>query len=75
MTTLKLVQNQLPKVYDDLEFLLNCLKEVMIESGEASLANDIPWISPEIDFRQRNFTEKHLQLYSTCFQLLKYCRS
>ncbi len=70
MTTLKLVQDKLPKVYDDLEFLLICLKEVMIESGEEDLANDIPWISPEPDYLQKTFTEKHLRLYSTCFQLL-----
>ena len=70
MSTLKLVQNKLPKVYDDLEYLLNCLKEVMIESGEAELANDIPWISKKNGFVQKNFSEKHLQLYSTCFQLL-----
>jgi phosphoenolpyruvate carboxylase len=70
MTTLKLVQQQLPKVYDDFEFLLFCLKEVLIESGEAELANDIPWISIDTDFGDKEFTEKHLQLYSTCFQLL-----
>jgi len=70
MSTLKLVQDKLPKVYNDLEFLLLCLKEVMIESGEADLANDIPWISAKTDFQQTSFTEKHLQLYSTCFQLL-----
>ena len=50
MSTLKLVQDKLPKVYNDLEFLLLCLKEVMIESGEADLANDIPWISAKTDF-------------------------
>jgi len=70
MTTLKLVQEQLPKVYDDLEFLLLCLKEVIIESGEVEFANDIPWITGTMDFNHKEFTEKHLQLYSTCFQLL-----
>ena len=70
MSTLKLVQQKLPKVYDDLEFLLICLKEVLIESGENELANDIPWISANTDFHQKAFSEKHLQLYSTCFQLL-----
>ncbi|MDD2798187.1 MAG: phosphoenolpyruvate carboxylase [Bacteroidales bacterium] len=69
MTTLELVQSKLSKVYDDLEFLLICFKEVMIESGETELANDIPWIS-STDFQHKSFTEKHLQLYSTCFQLL-----
>jgi len=70
MSTLKKVQLQLPKVYDDFEFLLLCLKEVLIESGEVELANDIPWISVDADFNHKTFTEKHLQLYSTCFQLL-----
>jgi phosphoenolpyruvate carboxylase len=70
MSTLKLVQQKLPKVYDDLEFLLTCLREVLIESGENELANDIPWISAETDFQHKIFSEKHLQMYSTCFQLL-----
>ncbi len=70
MSSLKLVQEKLPKVYDDLEFLLNCLKEVLIESGETELAKDIPWISTDSTFGDKPFTEKHLQLYSTCFQLL-----
>jgi len=70
MSTLNLVQQKLPKVYDDLEFLLVCLKEVLIESSENELANDIPWISTAADFQSKTFTEKHLQLYSTCFQLL-----
>ena len=70
MSTLKLVQQKLPKVYDDLEFLLICFKEVLIESGENDLANDIPWITADTDFFSKTFSEKHLQLYSACFQLL-----
>jgi len=70
MSTLQLVQEKIGKVYLDLEYLLICLKEVMIESGETELANDIPWISGNTDFGDKKFSEKHLQLYSTCFQLL-----
>jgi len=70
MEALELVRTKLVKPYNDLEFLLNCLKEVMVESGENELANDIPWITPSSDFKTKPFTEKHLQLYSTCFQLL-----
>jgi len=70
MTTLELVKSKLAKPYDDLEFLLNCLREVLIESGETELANDIPWIISSPDFSARSFNEKDLQLYSTCFQLL-----
>jgi phosphoenolpyruvate carboxylase len=70
METLELVKSKLGKSYDDLEFLLNCLKEVMIESDEIGLANDIPWINPQPVYIEKTFTSKHLQLYSTCFQLL-----
>jgi phosphoenolpyruvate carboxylase len=70
MSTLKLVQEKIPNLYHNLEYLLLCLKEVMIESGETELANDIPWISTTGNFQDKRFSEKHLQLYSTCFQLL-----
>jgi len=70
MNTLEIVKNKLAKPYEDLEFLLICLKEVMVESGEIELANDIPWIISSSDFHDKVFTEKHLRLYSTCFQLL-----
>lgn len=70
MDLLKLVRNNLGKPYEDLEFLLNCLKEVMVESGEDELASEIPWINSVKDFQNNSFTKKHIQLYSTCFQLL-----
>ena len=70
MELLELVRNKLGKPYEDLEFLLNCLKEVMIESGENELAFEIPWINSVKDFQNNPFTQKHLQIYSTCFQLL-----
>ncbi len=70
MKTLEQVKNKLGKSYEDLEYLLNCLKEVMIESGEVELAKDIPWITESLSFQEKPFTGKHLQLYSTCFQLL-----
>ncbi len=70
METLELVRNKLGKPYDDLTFLLNCLKEVLVESGEFQLAADIPWMSPGSERKARKFSEKHLQLSSMCFQLL-----
>ncbi|MDR3652047.1 MAG: phosphoenolpyruvate carboxylase [Paludibacter sp.] len=70
MNTLELVKTKLSKPYEDLEFLLNCFKEVLIESGEMELANNIPWIISSPVFNAKAFNEKHLQLYSTCFQLL-----
>src|ERR1035437_7185213 len=70
MELLDLVRNNLGKPYEDLEFLLNCLKEVMIESGENELALEIPWINTINTDQYKTFSEKQLQLYSTCFQLL-----
>ncbi len=70
MQTLELVKGKLGKPYHDLEFLLNCLKEVLIESGEDELSKDIPWINPPSHFTGKTFEDKHLQLFSTCFQLL-----
>ncbi|MCK9412378.1 MAG: phosphoenolpyruvate carboxylase [Prolixibacteraceae bacterium] len=70
MELLELVRNNLGKPYEDLEFLLSCLKEVMIESGEGGLAAEIPWINPINDFKNSSFSAKQLQLYSVCFQLL-----
>ncbi|HET6559747.1 MAG TPA: phosphoenolpyruvate carboxylase [Prolixibacteraceae bacterium] len=70
MELLELVRNNLGKPYEDLEFLLSCLKEVMIESQEDELATQIPWINPVKDFHYCSFTGKQLHLYSICFQLL-----
>ena len=70
MELLDLVRNNLGKPYEDLEFLLHCLKEVMEESGEEELAKEIPWINAIDNHQYSSFSEKQLQLYSTCFQLL-----
>ncbi|MFQ3575743.1 MAG: phosphoenolpyruvate carboxylase [Cytophagales bacterium] len=71
MGVLKLTQDKLGKPYKDLEFLLNCLKEVLIECGENNLAESVPWIHPPKDSNiVNNFTEKHVQLYSIAFHLL-----
>lgn len=70
MELLELVKKNLGKPYEDLEFLLHCLKEVLIESDEEELAAEIPWINSTIDFKNTSFTEKRIKLYATCFQLL-----
>jgi phosphoenolpyruvate carboxylase len=61
---------ELGKPYQDLEFLLKCFSEVLVENRETALASAMPWISekgPDFDTAGR---EKVLQLYSICFQLL-----
>ncbi len=68
--TLKITQEKLGKTYHDLEFLLECLKEVLIEAGESHLAEYIPWLNSNTQIKPENFTEKHTQLYSIAFHIL-----
>ncbi|QGY42414.1 phosphoenolpyruvate carboxylase [Maribellus comscasis] len=70
MTQLEILKTQLGKPYHDLEFLLHCFKEVLIENNENKLANIIPWICDSCTYENMEFTQKHFQLFSVCFQLL-----
>lgn len=63
-----LVKEKLGKAYQDLTFLLECLKEVLRENNATDLANHIPWINA---FENKTeFSKQDMQLYSIVFQLL-----
>ncbi len=70
MGVLQQVQEQLGKPYFDLEFMLECLRETLIENGERDLANYIPWINENKELDPTALTDKHIQLYSLVFQLI-----
>ncbi len=70
MNQLETIKIQLGKPYFDLEFLLHCFKEVLIENNERELARQIPWISDKDSLGENIFTEKHFHMYSISFQLL-----
>ena len=70
MAQLETLKSQLGKPYFDLEFLLNCFKEVLIENNEHQLAGCIPWISESVNCSKTSFNEKHFHLFSVSFQLL-----
>ncbi len=70
MTQLEILKTQLGKPYYDLEFLLQCFKDVLLENKENQLANIIPWICDTCSYENMEFTQKHFQLFSVCFQLL-----
>lgn len=70
MTVLKELQDNLGKPYQDLEFLLTCLREVLEENKEEKLTKFIPWINNEEELGAEKFKEDHLQLYSIAFHLL-----
>lgn len=64
------VKSKLGKPYYDLEYLLKCLKEVLIENGEEDITREIPWINEEWSSSESGFTKKHVQLYSIVFTLM-----
>ncbi|MBN1984987.1 MAG: phosphoenolpyruvate carboxylase [Prolixibacteraceae bacterium] len=70
MTQLEILKTQLGKPYHDLEFLLHCFKDVLTENGENELASIIPWICNTCTYENMEFSQKHFQLFSVCFQLL-----
>ncbi len=70
MDELKTIQHKLGKPYEDLEYLLHCLREVLEENGETELVGLIPWINEDIPTARYQFSDKLFHLYSVCFQLL-----
>lgn len=70
MLKLETLKQNLGKPYYDLEFLLNCLKEVLIENKENKLIEFIPWLCPNSKFDKIKFENKHFHLFSVAFQLL-----
>ncbi|MBN2635782.1 MAG: phosphoenolpyruvate carboxylase [Prolixibacteraceae bacterium] len=70
MKQLDVIKEKLGKPYYDLEFLLNCLKEVLTENNEHDLANAIPWLCENGKYDEIEFTQKHFNMFSICFQLL-----
>lgn len=58
------------KPYIDLTYLLECLKDVLIENHEEELTHYIPWLTDELPTIDSENLQKVLRLYSICFQLL-----
>lgn len=63
------IQDKLGKPYKDLEFLLNCFREVLEENGEAELAKTIPFINDNTP-NPSQLSLKEIQVFSIAFQLL-----
>ena len=68
--SLELLQEKLGKPYQDLEFVLECFREVLIEAGEEELSRTIPFINNFDAEINQFFSTKHAQVYSITFQLL-----
>lgn len=70
MSKLQILIQELGKPYSDLEFLLTCFREVLIDNGETKLADELPWIGNQNQQSADHFSQKHFHMYSICFQLL-----
>ena len=70
MSTLEKTQEIMGKSYEDLEFLLDCLKNVLIRSGEKRLSHWIPWLNDISALEVDSLTVEHIHLLSVCFHLL-----
>lgn len=69
MNLLKLLQEKLGKPYYDLEYLLLCFREVLMDHNEQELADSLPWLSDRAtDYT--SYSVKRLQVFSICYQLL-----
>jgi phosphoenolpyruvate carboxylase len=66
----EVVKANLGKPYQDLEFLLECLKEVLLENREEKLIPAIPWINKNVQIPPDISATPLLHLYSIVFQLL-----
>ncbi|MFY0605274.1 MAG: phosphoenolpyruvate carboxylase [Cyclobacteriaceae bacterium] len=67
---LDLLKSTLGKPYEDLEYLLLALEEILKENGEVEMAAKIPWINNIGQMAPEDLTVKHVQLYSLVFQLV-----
>lgn len=56
------------KAAKDFRFLLEALKEVLEENGEAQMAKQLPFINA-VDIDSASINHEHIQLYSILFQL------
>ncbi len=68
--SLEEIKKKIGKPYSDLEFLLECLSEVLAENNERELSSLVPWISEKEPVFDNKNEEKLLHLFSISFQLL-----
>ncbi|WP_035238619.1 phosphoenolpyruvate carboxylase [Desulfobacter vibrioformis] len=64
------VKNALGKPYDDLHFLLHCLKEVLEENNQHKLVGLLPWLNSTIPSDPDLTSNEYIHMMSMCFQLL-----
>ena len=76
----ELLESGLAKIDDDLAFLMDCLREVLVSLGEQHLARFVPWTASRLNAHDVPASEEPAasepfparlgQVYATAFQLL-----
>ncbi len=66
---------QIGKPYSDLNFLLECLVEVLEANNERDYIPYIPWINNQVPLPTPEHEQKTIHLYSISFQLLNLCET
>ncbi len=67
-----LLEAGLIKIDEDLAFVMECLREVLVELGEGNLARFVPWTARTLRRAApaRSIPARLGQVYATAFQLL-----
>jgi phosphoenolpyruvate carboxylase len=65
--------HHLGKPYADLNFLLECLAEVLEANNEKEIVAYIPWLNTDVPLPTNDQEQKIVHLYSISFQLLNLC--
>lgn len=64
---------QIGKPYADLQFLLECLAEVLEANNASEYIPYLPWINKEVPLPETEHQQGVIHLYSISFQLLNLC--
>ena len=66
----RFLEEHFTKISDDLEFLMECFREVLLEHGDKELAHQLPWSTKASQIEEARHTRRRAQSYSIAFQLL-----
>jgi len=70
MTAKNFQEANFEKIQSDLEFLMDCFREMLEELGEEELARHLPWPENEDESETEIHPQRTAQAYSIAFQLL-----
>ena len=63
-------QANFEKIDQDLQFVMQCFREILEEQGEHDVANSLPWQAEKLVSNQVRHPQRTAQAYSMAFQLL-----